>query len=220
VKVRGYRVEVGEVEAAVSKHPAVRDVVVLAREEKEGEGKQLIAYVVGDEPHGVTLKDLRAYVKERLPEYMVPSVFILLDRFPLTPNGKVDTRALPPPGAANRESEKTYEAPRNHVEQTIALIWSELLHVERVGINDNFFELGGHSIFVIQLLSRLNKAFNLDLPLRVIYDWPTPAELALAVIEKQAEQADSSELRKLLAELEGISDDEAQKMEAADPAAF
>jgi len=220
VKVRGYRIEVGEVEQVISRHPVVQDVIVLAREEREGEGKQLFAYVVAGDSQGVTPKELRAYVKERLPEYMVPAAFMLLDRFPLTPNGKVDAQALPSPGATNGEPGQTYEAPRNPVEETIALIWSELLHVERIGVNDNFFELGGHSIFVIQLLSRLNKTFGLDLPLRVIYDQATLAELALAVIEKQAEQADDAELRKLLAELEDISDDEAQKMLAADPTTF
>jgi amino acid adenylation domain-containing protein len=217
VKVRGYRVEVGEIEQVMGGHPGVREVVVVAREEKEGEGKQLIAYVVSLQPQGITPRDLRAYAKEHLPEYMVPAVFVLIDRLPLTPNGKVDSKALPLPGEANAEPEQTYVAPRNPVEETIALIWSELLNVERVGINDNFFDLGGHSIFVIQVLSRLNKAFNLELSLRTIYDRPTPAELALTIVEQQAEQADGAELRELLAELEDLSDDEAQKILAGDP---
>ena len=212
VKLRGFRVELGEIEAILNQHEQVRQVVVLARDEKVADGKQLIAYIVGAQGQSIKPAELRDYVKEFLPDYMVPGAFVLLDNFPLTQNGKVDLSALPLPGELTREPEETYVAPRNAVEETIAGIWSQLLGVERVGVNDNFFNLGGHSIFAIQLLSRLNKAFNLDLQIRVIYDQPTLAALAIAIVQTQAEQADSSELNRLLAELEDTSDEDAQAM--------
>ncbi|MFZ0750365.1 MAG: non-ribosomal peptide synthetase, partial [Pyrinomonadaceae bacterium] len=212
VKLRGFRVELGEIEAILNQHEQVRQVVVLARDEKETGGKQLVAYIVGVQGQSITAGELRDHVKKFLPDYMAPGAFVLLDNLPLTQNGKVDLSALPLPGELTREPEETYVAPRNAVEEAIVGIWSQLLRVERVGVNDNFFHLGGHSIFAIQLLSRLNKAFSLDLQIRVIYDQPTLAELAAAIVQTQAEQADSSELNRLLAELEDTSDENAQAM--------
>jgi aspartate racemase len=212
VKLRGFRIELGEIEAILNQHEQVRQVVVLARNEKETDGKQLVAYIVALQGHGIPPSELRDHVKKFLPDYMVPGAFVLLDKFPLTENGKVDLSALPLPGELSREPEEIYLAPRNAVERTIVGIWSQLLGVQRIGVNDNFFNLGGHSIFAIQLLSRLNQAFNLDLQIRVIYDQPSLAALAGAIVQIQAEQADSSELNRLLAELEKISDEEAQAM--------
>jgi amino acid adenylation domain-containing protein len=217
VKIRGFRIELGEIEAVLSRHAGVQEVIVLALDEKEEGGKQLVAYVVAAQGQSVMPGELRARVKEHLPEYMVPAAFVMLDKFPLTQNGKLDLRALPAPGEASVEPEQTYVAPRNSIEETVALIWSQLLGVERVGVNDNFFDLGGHSIFAIQLLSRLNKAFDLELNLRVVYDMPTPATLAAAIVRTQAERPDSSELLGLLAELDNISEDEALNMLAAKP---
>jgi acyl-CoA synthetase (AMP-forming)/AMP-acid ligase II/acyl carrier protein len=212
VKVRGFRIELGEIEATLGQHERVREVVVMAREEKEAGIKQLIAYVVPVQVESVTPGELRAYLTELLPEYMVPGSFVLLEKFPLTQNGKIDFKALPQPGEAELEPEETYVAPRNSVEETIACIWSSLLGVERVGVNDNFFALGGNSIFAIQLASRLNKAFNLELQLRLIYDQPTVAALAATIVQAQAEQADADELDRLLAELEDISEDDARTL--------
>jgi acyl carrier protein len=194
----------------------VQEVVVLALDEKEGGGKQLVAYMVAAQGEGPAPGELRSYAREHLPDYMRPSAFIMLDKFPMTPNGKLDSRALPLPGEAKVEPEQTYVAPRNSVEETVALTWSQLLGVERVGVNDNFFDLGGHSISAIQLLSRLNKAFDLELKLRAIYDTATLGELAAAIAQTQAEQPDSSELISLLAELDDISEDEARTMLAAE----
>jgi amino acid adenylation domain-containing protein len=212
VKVRGFRIELGEIEATLGQHERVREVVVMAREEKEAGIKQLIAYVVPVQVESVTPGELRAYLTELLPEYMVPGSFVLLEKFPLTQNGKIDFKALPQPGEAELEPEETYVAPRNSVEETITCIWSPLLGVERVGVNDNFFALGGNSIFAIQLASRLNKAFNLELQLRLIYDQPTVAALAATIVQAQAEQADADELDRLLAELEDISEDDARTL--------
>lgn len=210
VKVRGFRIELGEIEAILSRHERVRQVAVLAGPGNETDGKQLVAYVVGVEGQSVTPDELREHVKEFLPNYMVPGAFVLLDNLPLTQNGKIDLKALPLPGEARVGSEANYVAPRNSVEVTIVGIWSQLLGIERVGVKDNFFQLGGHSIFAIQLLSRLNKAFNLDLQIRIIYDNPTPGALAATIVRTQAEQADRAVLDSLLAELEDISDADAQ----------
>ena len=212
VKVRGFRIELGEIEATLGQHERVREVAVMAREDMAGEGKQLVAYIVPVQAESITAGELRDYMRLLLPDYMIPGVFVLLDKFPLTTNGKIDLKALPQPGEARLEPEEAYVAPRNAVEETIVGLWSQLLGVECVGVNDNFFALGGNSIFAIQLTSRLNKSFNLELPLRVIYDRPTLAALAATIVQTQAEQADAAELNRLLAELENISEDDALTM--------
>ena len=217
VKVRGFRIEPGEIEATLGQHERVREVAVMAREDTAAAGKQLVAYVVPVQRESLTAGELRDYVKGLLPDYMVPGVFMLLDKFPLTTNGKIDLKALPQPGEATLEPEADYVAPRNAVEETIVGLWSKLLGVARVGVNDNFFALGGNSIFAIQLTSRLNKAFELELQLRVIYDQPTLAALAATIVQTQAEQADAAELSRLLAELEDLSEDDAMTMLAGQP---
>lgn len=209
VKIRGFRIELGEIEAVLGRHERVQEAVVVTLDEKEQGDKQLVAYIVTAEGQSVTPAELRSHVKEQLADYMVPGVFVLLDKLPLTHNGKLDLKALPLPGATRHEPEQTYVAPRNPTEETIAGLWSQVLGVERVGAHDNFFDLGGHSIFAIQLLSRLNKAFHLDLPLRLIYDKPQLSEQAATIGQNQTE---SSELIELLAELEDTSDDEARAM--------
>ncbi|ASS75463.1 hypothetical protein CIG75_11070 [Tumebacillus algifaecis] len=143
VKVRGFRIELGEIEAALEQHPSVREALVVAWDEVPGE-KRLVAYVVAD--RSLTGGDLRAYVKERLPEYMVPSVFMQIDAFPLTGNGKVDRRALPAPESGRRDVSTQYAAPKNELQRQLAIIWQEALGIEQVGIYDNFFDLGGHSL--------------------------------------------------------------------------
>ncbi|HEX6036759.1 non-ribosomal peptide synthetase [Longimicrobium sp.] len=149
VKVRGFRIEPGEVEAALREHPSVRDCVVVARE--DGGERRLIAYVVGE---GVDGEDFRAHLKPRLPDYMVPSAFVPLDAIPLTPNGKLDRRALPAPEPGAARSADAYVEPRTHAERVMAQLWAEVLRLERVGIHDNFFALGGDSILSIQIIAR------------------------------------------------------------------
>jgi len=181
VKVRGYRVEVGEVESVLAQHPGVRGVVVQAREEASG-GKRLVAYVVGGREGGrPTGGELRSWAQGRLPEYMVPAAFVLLEGLPLTPNGKVDRRALPAPEGTRPELAEAYVAPRGAVEQELARIWSDVLDVEPVGIHDDFLELGGHSLLAIQLLWRVRAAFQTELPLRELFETRTIAGLALAI---------------------------------------
>ena len=179
VKVRGFRVEVGEVESVLVQHPGVRDAVVQAREEPSG-GKRLVAYVVAEGAR-LTIGELRGFAQGKLPEYMVPGAFVLLERMPLTPNGKVDRRALPAPEGMRPELGDAYVAPRTPVEGELARIWSEVLEVEPVGIHDDFLELGGHSLLAIQLLWRVRAAFQVELPLRELFETRTIAALALAV---------------------------------------
>jgi acyl carrier protein len=153
---------------------AVREAVVMAREDEEGE-KRLVAYVVTEEGVEPGSHELRSYLKEKLPEYMIPSLFVLLDELPLTANGKVDRRALPTPDSIRPDIPQGVVAPRSSTEATVVEIWCQVLHLEQVGIYDNFFELGGHSLLVTQLLSRLRAAFKIELPLRSLFEISTVA---------------------------------------------
>lgn len=191
VKVRGFRIELGEIEAVLGEHPDVVDVIVLAREDPPGD-RRLVAYLV-TRP-GVELKtsELRNYLRERLPEYMVPSFFVRMDEFPLTPNNKIDRAALPKPDQSRPDLESEYIAPRTETEQKLAAICAELLNLERVGIYDSFFDLGGHSLLATQFLSRLRSSFQVELPLRIIFEKPRIADLAQE-IEHQKELAKSQQ---------------------------
>ncbi|HEY0079207.1 MAG TPA: amino acid adenylation domain-containing protein [Pyrinomonadaceae bacterium] len=175
VKVRGYRIELGEIEAGLTRHPEVREAVVLAREDVLGETR-LVAYVVA-ERQDLQGHELRAYLKEHLPDYMIPSVFMMLDALPLTPNGKVDRRALPAPGSARPSMELAYVAPASMVEEVLASIWSEVLDIERVGVNDNFFDLGGDSIRSVRVVA-LGKERGLNLTVQQLFRSQTIAQLA------------------------------------------
>src|SRR5437588_3804567 len=179
VKIRGFRIELGEIEAVLRRHADVSEVVVEVREQ------QLVAYVVG----AAAADELRGQAAERLPEYMVPAAYVRLERLPLTVNGKVDRRALPEP--EERPELGAYEAPRNEVEEVLAEIWGEVLRVERVGVHDNFFELGGDSISSMRVISRVRQAFEVDVPIRVLFTAPTVAGLA--------EQVEASAIDAILA---------------------
>jgi len=176
VKIRGFRIELGEIEVAVRQHPAVREAIVLARADASGE-MRLLAYVVGERglPTG---SELRSFLKEKLPEYMVPAAFVPLDALPLTPNGKVNRHALPVPDRTRPELEKEFIAPRTPEEEIVAEVWSQVLGIERIGIYDNFFELGGHSLLATQVVSRMREAFGVEIPLRRLFEVPTVAGLA------------------------------------------
>jgi amino acid adenylation domain-containing protein len=177
VKIRGFRIELSEIEAVLSQHPAVQETVVLAREDVPG-NKRLVAYVVVKGAPTPTSLELQQFLKQKLPEYMVPSAIVLLETLPLTPNGKVDRRALPALDTARPEGSDAYIAPRTPVEELLTLIWADVLGLELVGIHDNFFELGGHSLLATQVFSRLRDTFAVELPLRCLFDSPTVALLA------------------------------------------
>jgi acyl carrier protein len=188
VKLRGFRVELGEVEAALLTHSEVEQAMVVLRE--DAGQKRLIAYVVpANQQEELNVGLLRTYLKTKLPDYMMPAVFVTLAAFPLTRNGKVDRRALPVPDQTRPELEADYVAPRNDLESKMAEIWAESLGVNRVGIHDNFFELGGHSLLATQLNARIVKAFAVELPLRSFFESPTVAGLAALVAQKQNQPA-------------------------------
>jgi acyl carrier protein len=182
VKVRGFRIELGEIEVALRKHPAVREAVVVAREDGTGE-KSLVAYLVSDPP-APTPSELRPFLKDSLPDYMIPSSYVALEALPLTPNGKVDRDALPAPEPARPAASAGYVPPRGPVEEAVAGIWGELLACDRVGVHDNFFELGGHSLIATQLLARLRDVFAVEPSLRDFLDAPTVAGLS-RLIERE-----------------------------------
>ncbi|MDH3438906.1 MAG: amino acid adenylation domain-containing protein, partial [Betaproteobacteria bacterium] len=183
VKIRGFRIEPGEVEAVLCEHPAVRQAVVQVREDASGD-KRLVAYVVPADPSLTDIEPLRALLRERLPDYMRPVPYVLLEHLPLTANGKVDRKALPAPDA-RAYTTGVYEAPVGEIEATLAQIWAEVLRLERVGRNDNFFNLGGHSLLATKVVSRARDRFDLHLPLRLMFEEPTVKGLAdcIAMLE-------------------------------------
>ena len=176
VKIRGFRIEVGEVEAVLAQYPGVRESVVVAREDDRG-GRRLVAYVVANNGDLQTA-ELRNYMKQRLAEYMLPSAIVRLEAFPLTPNGKLDRKALPVPDGAGYEADGPYVAPRSELERLIADVWREALGVERVGVRDNFFNLGGHSLLLIRVNNQLRKALRMELPVVELFKYPTVSALA------------------------------------------
>ena len=176
VKVRGFRIELGEIEANLEQQEAVNQAVVMAREDRPGD-KQLVAYFTAKQGQQPTSRDLREALAARLPDYMVPGLFVALDAFPLTPNGKVDRNALPAPSIDRGSLAEDYLAPRNEGETRLAALWSEVLRVETIGVNDNFFELGGDSLKVAQIATRVRETFKVNMPLRLLFENPTVVEL-------------------------------------------
>jgi len=186
VKVRGFRIELGEIEAVLAKHPNVKQAVMLAREDRPGDVR-LVAYVTGKEGAAPGEDDLRDQAKRVLPQFMVPQHFVRLDAFPLTPNGKVDKKALPAPDAAASRTE--YAPPRTEAEKRVAAMWAEALGLPRVGIHDNFFHLGGHSLLASQMIARLAREDGVAVPLRKIFEAPTVAQFApLLAASRKAER--------------------------------
>jgi acyl carrier protein len=209
VKVRGFRIELGEIETLLTQHPAVRQAVAVAREDVPGENR-LVAYIVPNTEQHTTIDDLRNFLKSKLPEYMVPSVFVVLDTLPLTPNRKVDRHALPAPRQARPELRETFVAPRTPVETLLSRIWTEVLTLEQIGVHDNFFELGGHSLLATQVISRMREAFQLELPLRALFENPTVWTLAAQVAQTQASKGVPEKMADVLADMESLSDEEAR----------
>jgi len=179
VKIRGYRIELGEIEAALLGHGHIRQAVVIAREDNPGE-KRLVAYFTGTEGASPDARMLREHLKQSLPDYMVPSAYVVLDTLPLTSNGKIDRKALAALGACSEIGE-SYVAPRTLIEDALAKIWSEVLKLDRVGIYDNFFEMGGDSLLVMRVTARVRKVFNIEVSLHTLFDAPTVAEFSLRI---------------------------------------
>lgn len=194
IKIRGFRIELREIEELMLQHPSVQEAVVIARNGEELSHKQLVCYVIAGATPPPSPNELRGYLREKAPEYMVPACFVLLDELPLTPNGKVDRRALPAPRQTATSREASYLAPRTETESALAEMWAALLDRRQVGIRDGFFDLGGHSLLATQVVSRVRETFGVELPLRSIFETPTIAELAKR-IEISRPRAESAKLR-------------------------
>jgi acyl carrier protein len=192
VKVRGFRIELGEIEAVLDQHPTVQEAVVTAREDSPGD-KRLVAYIVPATGQTPEVTELRHFLAQQLPNYMVPAVFVILASMPMTPNGKIDRRALPAPEASLVSGPESYVPPRTPIEQELAKMWVDILKVEQVGIHDNFFDLGGHSLSATRLVSRVRDTFQIELPLQSIFEAQTVAELA-QTIEQLSNQEKTGQL--------------------------
>ena len=212
VKIRGFRVELGEIEFILAQHADVHEAVVTVLED-DPEQKRLAAYVVCSQGQEPSVGELRRFLRERLPDYMVPSHFVFLDQLPLNTNGKVDRSALPEPDRTRLESGEGYVAPRTETEQILAGIWADLLHVEQVGIFDDFFELGGHSLLAMRITSRVREAFGVEVPLRAFFLTPNVEGLAQAVeAARRAGQHEDNEIKHTLDVLENLSEEEVRAM--------
>jgi acyl carrier protein len=213
IKLRGYRIELGEIEAVLGQCPGVTQCIAMLRDDEPGLAR-LVAYIVGTGD----LAPVRAHARRQLPEYMQPSDYVSLTHVPLTPNGKVDRRALPAPVAAI----ETYAAPRTATEEILAGLWTLLLKRDRVGLDDNFFALGGHSLLATQLVSRARRAFGVELPLQLVFAQPTLRALAYAIDAARAADPappdpalaglHDQRIANLLAELESLSDEQAEAL--------
>lgn len=204
VKIRGFRIELGEIEAALARQAGVGQSAVVAREDAAGD-RRLVGYVVPAEGSEVNAAELRAALGTTLPEYMVPSVVVVLDALPLTPNGKLDRKRLPTPEWKSRE----YQAPEGETERIIAAVFAEVLGVERVGREDNFFEFGGHSLLAMQVIARLEEQMKTKLSVREVLDKPTIAALALWIDLTSEAASSETELQALV---ENLSDEEVRQL--------
>jgi acyl-coenzyme A synthetase/AMP-(fatty) acid ligase len=207
IKLRGFRIELGEIESVLARVPGVGEVAALVH---EGAGEaRLVAYVVAREPRP-SVETLRSALRERVPEYMVPSAFVLLDALPLTPSGKLDRRALPAPDARAGVA-TAYAPPRNDVDELLAIVWAEVFGVERVGIHDDFFALGGHSLLATQIVARLRDLVGLEVSLRSLFERPTIAAITDRLMSSPEASA-AVERASLLVQVARLSDDEAAAM--------
>ena len=191
VKIRGFRIELGEIKAILEQHSSVKEAVAIAREDSDG-NKQLVAYIVPQASQNELLAELRNFLQAQLPEYMIPSAFVLLDSFPLTVNEKIDTRSLPEPNY-HRAICKTSENPQTEIEQKIAAVWQEILKLNSVGRDDNFFEVGGHSLLLIQVNQKLNAALNVELSMLEMFQYPTIRALGESLSKTKQESSPTTD---------------------------
>lgn len=214
VKIRGFRIELGEIEAALNRHPGIAEAVVLARRDEPGDTR-LVAYLVPRHDQGPSTNEVRTFLRELLPEYMVPTAFVTLRAFPLTPNGKIHREALPAPMSSSLNLEETYVAPRTVLEEVIAAIWVETLGLKRIGVHDNFFEVGGHSLLAMQVISRIREEFHIELPVRSFFDGMTVERLATSVLEREPEPGRSEKIARTLKAVSEMSENELLEMISA-----
>lgn len=185
VKIRGFRIELGEIESAITQYPTIDNNVVIVREDTPGD-KKLVAYIIKKENQETDISDLRQFLKTKIPDYMVPSSFVFIDQFPLTPNGKIDRKVLPPPQESAAQQSKEYVAPATETEKKLAAIWSEILKIKQIGTDEDFFEIGGHSMIAVTLMVKIEKELGVRLPLAVLFDHGTIHEMGL-LLDKKSE---------------------------------
>lgn len=213
VKVRGMKVHLGQIERALLAHKGVTQAAVVLRQVSMQQ-QQLVAYFVRAKDSRLTTGDLRAFLAPALPDYMIPSAFVVLASLPLRPNGKIDRNALPEPDNSRPELHTPFVAPRTPLEEDVAQIWSEVLRLDQVGVHDNFLELGGHSLAASQVISRVVNTFQLDLAVQSLFQSPTVAEMSSLIAKSQAKKSSEEDLARTLAELELLSEDEAEVLMA------
>jgi amino acid adenylation domain-containing protein len=211
VKVRGYGVDLVEVENTLRSHPSVKEAVVVARANESGEARLLGYFSVRGETR-LTVTELRQFLLEHLSDYMVPAAFVRLDVMPMTPNGKVDRRSLPVPDDSRPELETPFMAPETPLEEQLTKIWAQVLGLSRIGIHDNFFDLGGHSLAATRVVSQVIKEVQLELTPQAVFQAPTVAEMATLITERQIKQQGEKDRARMIDELESLSDDQAQKL--------
>ncbi|TMA84965.1 MAG: hypothetical protein E6J74_33580 [Deltaproteobacteria bacterium] len=213
VKIRGLRVEIAEVEGALRSIDAVREAVVIAREDGSRD-KHLVAYIVPVTSAALNVNAVRSFLEQKLAPHMVPSRFVMLGALPLTPTGKLDRKALPNPGGSRPDLDTPYAPSRTPVERELSQIWAKVLFLDQVGIHDSFIELGGNSLAATQVISQVMKKFQVEIPLRSLFEAPTIAKMATVITEHQGKQLGEKELERMLGELELMSDEEARQLVA------
>lgn len=211
VKIRGFRIELGEIEAILMQHAQIRQAVAMVRQD-HAHHNRLVAYLVLEPEADINSSELRHLLHEQLPDYMVPSVFVKMEKFPLNTSGKIDLQALPGAEAFVQDQEASFVPPSTPTEKTLAAIWADVLTLSSVGAYSHFFELGGHSLLATQVMARMRASFNLDLPLRVLFQKPVLAELANWIDEAELESVEDDTLARLLAEVNEMPDDEIAQM--------
>jgi len=214
VKIRGYRVDFSEAERALLEHPSIKDAGVRAWDREDGE-KYLAAYVVALPGSQLNVSAIRKFLANRLPSYMMPSVFMFLESLPMT-NRKLDRTGLPRPDRGRPNLDQPYIASSNEIETKLSLIWEALLDIRPVGIQDNFFDLGGHSLIAARVVSRVIESFQLELPVQTLFECPTIAAMALIIAQHKARPASTEALVKMLGEIEAMTDEEAEAQLATD----
>ncbi len=195
----------------LSNHTAIKEVAVVAQRYQSGD-KRLVAYFVPSSKPGPSTSELRGFLKTKLPDYMIPSAFVLLDTLPLTPSGKVDRKAFPVPHGSRPELDNSYVAPRTTVEKELSQIWAEVLSLDEIGIHDKFFDLGGHSLAATRVVSRVIDRFKVELPIKSLFESGTVADMAEIIVQNQAKKVGLKDLGCMLNELEALSDKQAQRI--------
>lgn len=210
VKLRGYRIELGEIEAVLMQHPAVHMAIALVREDSTSDA-QLVAYITAQQDHQPIAEELGTFLRQKVPEYMIPTFFVVLESLPMTPNGKVDRHALPSPDQSPSTKQRTYVAPRTVVEEVLVMMWRSVLNVEQIGVTDNFFQIGGHSLKAARLVALIRKTFQMDVPLRRLFEMTTVAALAEYLITHEAKPEQTEKIAQIFKRIRSTSAEERQQ---------